>query len=172
MIRIFAYKSSLSILILCMTFLITVPIPSQGETLQTNRLLIDEMRSFEESMKNINAAFEEGNYTIIRHEIDSLLSADSWKTIINELALRNESNLVSSFNNSLLELERSVITKNHSSIEQINIVSEELEKIEQTLGKPLIDWLRLILVISTISALILAGLYIVPRVRKTLGIKY
>jgi hypothetical protein len=143
-----------------------------GISEKRDRLMIEEIQWLEESIDNINAALEEENYTNARDAIDTIRSGDNWLNVRYELELRNEGNLIYSFNESMSAAKALFANANSSSIEQVQLLSRDLDKIVQALGNPVVDLHRLILTIAILGALIGAGLYVIPKFRKHLNIKY
>ena len=105
-------------------------------------------------------------------QIDDIKSGGHWSNVRRELESRNEADLISSLNNSLSRLDKLVATKNISSIGEAQILSKDFKKMEQALAQPVIDFQRLLLIVIIIGTLIAFGLYIIPKVRKKLDIKF
>lgn len=137
-----------------------------------DRLLIEEIPSLKENLEGIINTLDEGNYTIVSEQIDDIKSGGHWSNVRKELESRNEADLISSFNNSLSRLDKLVATKNISSIGEAQILSKDFKKMEQALAQPVIDFQRLLLIVFIIGTLIAFGLYIIPKVRKKLDIKF
>ena len=138
-----------------------------------DRLLIEEIPLLKENVEDIINALDKNNYTLAREQIDGIRSADNWFNIRKELESRNHIDLISSFNDSIDRLDKLLsMTENSGSIEQAQILLKDFNKIVQTLGQPVIDIQRLLIVILTIGTLIAFGLHIIPKVRNRLKIKF
>ena len=137
-----------------------------------DRLMIEEIQWLEENIGSIDAALEVENYTKAEAVIDTIRSDDNWLNVRNELELRNERNLISSFNESMSAAQALFANANSSSREQVQLLSQDLDKIVQAFGNPVIDLQRMLLTISIIGALIGSGIYVIPRFRKHFNIKY
>lgn len=137
-----------------------------------DRLLIEEIPLLKENIDNIIIALDQNNHTLAREHIDDIQLRDDWFNIKKELESRNQLDLVLNFNNSVSMLDELTKTKNSDSIQQAQILLNDFDKIVQTLGQPVIDIPRLLIVILIIGTLIAFGLHIIPRLRKRLNIKF
>jgi len=126
-------------------------------------LLIEEIPSLKENVDNIVNAFNEGNYSMAREQIDDIQTGDNWFNIRNELESRQATDLVSRFNSSLLELDRLSKTEDSltsAAVEQAQMLSESMDDIGSKLSDPVVDIQRLVLTTSVIGVVIGSGLSI------------
>lgn len=137
-----------------------------------DRLLIEEIPLLKENIEGIISALDKNNYTLAREQIDHIQSGDNWFNIRKELESRNQLDLILKFNHSVSRLDELTKTKNSDSIQQAQILLKDFDKIVQTLGQPVIDIPRLLVVTLTIGTLIAFGLHIIPKVRDRLNIKF
>ena len=137
-----------------------------------DRLLIEEIPLLKENIEGIINALDKNNYTLAREQIDDIQSGDNWFDIRKELESRNQKDLISNFNDSASRLDELTKTENSGSIQQAQILLKDFDKIVQTLGQPVIDIPRLLIVTLTIGTLIAFGLHIIPKVRNRLNIKF
>lgn len=137
-----------------------------------DRLLIEEIPLLKENIEGIISALNKNNYTLAREQIDDIQSGDNWFDIRKELESRNQKDLISNFNDSVSRLDELVKTENSGSMQQTHILLKDFDKIVQTLGQPVIDVPRLLIVTLTIGTLIAFGLHIIPKVRNRLNIKF
>jgi hypothetical protein len=174
------HESLFTIVILCIAaqtlvqdeaFATAKNVSSQAE--DWDRLLIEEIPSLRENVDNIVNALNEGNYSMAREQIDDIQSSDNWFNVRNELEARDETNLVSRFENVLSDLETSLKTQDSvAETEQAKMLSKGLDDIVGKLAEPAVDMQRLIITTSIIGIVIGSGLYIIPKVRKKFNIKY
>lgn len=137
-----------------------------------DRLLIEEIPLLKENVEGIISALDKNNYTLAREQIDDIQSGDNWFNIRKELESRNQLDLILHFNDSVSRLDELTQTKNSDSIQQAQILQKDFDKIVQTLGQPVIDISRLLIVTLIIGTLIAFGLHIIPKVRNRLNIKF
>lgn len=137
-----------------------------------DRLLIEEIPLLKENVEGIITALDKNNYTLAREQIDDIQSGDNWFNIRKELESRNQLDIVLNFNDSVSRLDELTKTKNSDSIQQAQILLKDFDKIVQTLGQPVIDIPRLLIVTLIIGTLIAFGLHIIPRLRNRLNIKF
>ena len=118
------------ILVLCTTFLPLVEdvIALDKISEKQDRLMIEEIQWLEENIDNINAALEEKNYTKAGELIVTIRSDANWLNVRNELELRNEGNLIFSFNESMSAAQALFANANSSSDEQVQLLSQDLDK--------------------------------------------
>lgn len=146
--------------------------PSNGDSQGWDRLLIEEIPQIKENIEGITHALDKNNYTLAREQIDDIQSGDSWFNIRKELESRNQNDHVLNFNNSLSKLDKLTKAENGGSIQRVQILLKDFDKIVQILGQPVIDISRLLIVILIIGTLIAFGLHIIPKVRNRLNIKF
>ncbi|HJU79045.1 MAG TPA: hypothetical protein VJ599_05725 [Nitrososphaeraceae archaeon] len=137
-----------------------------------DRLLIEEIPQLKENIEGIPRALDKNNYTLAREQINEIQSGDYWFNIRKELESRNQNDHILNFNNSVSKLDELTRTENAGSIKQAQILLKDFDKIVQTLGQPVIDIPRLLIVILIIGTLIAFGLYIIPKLRNRLNIKF
>jgi hypothetical protein len=125
-----------------------------------------------ENIEGIISALDKNNYTLAREQIDDVRSADNWFNIRKELESRNQLDLILNFNDSVSRLDELPKTENSGSIQQAQILLKDFDKMVQTLGQPVIDIPRLLIVTLTIGTLIAFGLHMIPKVRNRLNIKF
>jgi hypothetical protein len=151
----------------------SVDINALSDTHVWDRLLIEEVPSLRENVDRSISALNEANYSKVREQIEDIKSGDNWFNIKKELEARNAINLVSHFNHSLYELDGFVRTEDSvTAARTAHILSASLDDIVLELSEPVLDTKRLILTTSIIGIVIGSGLYIIPKFRKKLNIKY
>lgn len=139
---------------------------------KVDMLLIEEISSIKESIDNVANAIDEGNYTSARQQVNDIRNGDSWNNVRKQVQERNDDNLAIEFENSLLTIDELLISSNSNAAEYVNVLSEDFDKIIKSLGKPIIDVQRLILTISIAGVVIFIVLYVTPKFRQKLNIKY
>jgi hypothetical protein len=147
---------------------------SKNETSQDwDRLLIQEIPSVRENVDIIQNAVSEGNYSLVREQIDDIKSGENWYNIQKELEARAAIPLISKFKTSLTDL--NAMVEAESSIDKTRkaqILSDDLDNIISKLSEPVVDIQRLIMTTSIIGIVIGSGLYIIPKLRSRYNIKF
>jgi len=139
---------------------------------QSHTLLVNEIPAIQEDIDNLIAALDKGNYTLAKENIDEMESGVNWLNVKGELLTRNENNQLILFNSSMSKLNQLVIARDPSSILQVEHTKQEFEKIISILGIPLIDYQRLILTIVMTVVIVGLLLFIIPKIRRNLKIRY
>ena len=118
------------------------------------------------------SAFEEGNYTLAEENLNEIKSGNNWLNIQEELKSRNLVNQITTFNSFLVALNESIVDRNLNSTISVEQVKEDFEKIASILGTPVIDYHRLIISLCVIIIPVILLLYLIPKIRVKLRIKY
>jgi hypothetical protein len=147
---------------------------SNNETTQDwDRLLVEEIPSLRNNIDAIQNAVKEGNYSLVREQIDDIESGDNWYNIQKELETRDAVDLIFQFKTSLSEVDTMAEAEDSIAIaRKTQILSDDFDEIVRELGKPVVDIQRLIMTTSIIGIVIGSGLYIIPKLRSRYNIKY
>jgi hypothetical protein len=119
---------------------------SNNEPLQDwDKLLREEMPSVRESVDTIQYSVIEGNYSLVKQQIENIESGGNWYSIRKELEARDATDLVSQFNASLAESDKMAKTEDSVAMpKKAQLLSDELDGFISRLGEPIVDDHRLI----------------------------